>query len=199
MNRSAGYYTIAYGTENLPKEGGYVLYPNHQGKYDVPGIIATHDKPVTFVMDEKRSHIILVNEFIELISGKRLVLNDPRAAITVFQQASEEIKQGRKYILFPEGGYEENNQNVLEAFKPGSFKLAQMAKCPIVPVALIDSYKVFNSGMRGPVTTYAYYLDPIPYEEYKTMKTKDIAEMVEKLITAKIQEHTELQACQQSF
>ena len=190
MNKSAGYNTIAYGTENLPKEGGYLLYPNHQGKYDVPGIFFTHEKPVSFVMDEKRSHIILVNEFLELVDGKRLVLNDPRQAITVFQQVAAEIQQGRKYILFPEGGYEENNQNVVEEFKPGSFKLAQMAKCPIVPTVLIDSFKVFNSGHKGPATTYVYYLEPIPYEEFKSMKTKDIAKMVEDRIKAKIEEHT---------
>ncbi len=189
MNRSSGYKTIAYGLENLPKEGGYVLYPNHQGKYDVPGIFATHEKPLSFVMDENRSHIILVNEFLELVDGKRLVLNDPRQAITIFMQIAEEIKQGRKYVLFPEGGYKENNQNVVEDFKPGSFKLAQMAKCPIVPVVLIDSYKVYNSDHVGPVTTYVYYLEPIPYDEFKSMKTKDIAKKVEDLIKEKIKEH----------
>ncbi|MBQ3797981.1 MAG: 1-acyl-sn-glycerol-3-phosphate acyltransferase [Butyrivibrio sp.] len=189
MNRSSGYKTIAYGLENLPKEGGYVLYPNHQGKYDVPGIFATHDKPLSFIMDEKRSHIILVNEFLELVDGKRLILNDPRQAITIFMEIAEEIKKGRKYVLFPEGGYKENNQNVVEDFKPGSFKLAQMAKCPIVPVALIDSYKVFNSDHVGPVTTYAYYMEPIPYEDFKSMKTKDIAKQVENQIREKIKEH----------
>ena len=191
MNRSAGYNTIAYGQENLPKEGGYMLYPNHQGKYDVLGIFNTHEKPLSFVMDEKRSHIILVNEFLELVDGKRLILNDPRSTITIFKEMAEELKKGKKYILFPEGGYKENNQNIVEAFKPGSFKLAQMSKCPIVPVALVDSYKVYNSDHCGPVTTYVYYLEPIFYEDYKNMKTKDIASMVQSRITAKIKEHTE--------
>ncbi|MBO6007586.1 MAG: hypothetical protein J6P78_03360 [Lachnospiraceae bacterium] len=27
------------GTENLPKEGGYVMFPNHQGKFDTLGIM----------------------------------------------------------------------------------------------------------------------------------------------------------------
>ena len=78
MNDSAGYRTIVYGKENLPGEGGYIMYPNHQGKYDVPGIVASHDKPCSFVMDEKKSHIILVNEFLELVEGKRLKMDDLR-------------------------------------------------------------------------------------------------------------------------
>lgn len=190
MNRSMGYTTIAYGLENLPKEGGYILYPNHQGKYDVPGIFTTHPEPCAFVMDEKKSHIMLVSEFLDLVDGKRLVMDDLRQTIRIFNQIAKEIKdQGRKYILFSEGGYKENNQNVVEPFKPGSFKLAQMAKAPIVPVALYDSYKVYNSPHKGPVTTYIYYMEPIYYDEYKGLKTVEIAKIVENRIKDKIAEH----------
>lgn len=189
MNKSAGYNTIAYGIENLPKEGGYILYPNHQGKYDVLGISSTHEKPLSFIMDEKRAHLMLVNEFLRLLNGKTIYLDDPRSTIKVFQQVAEEVKSGRKYILFPEGGYKEDNRNIVEPFKAGSFKLAQMSRCPIVPVALIDSYKVYNSPHRGPVTTYVYYMEPIPYEEFKDLKTKEIAAMVEERIKNKISEH----------
>ncbi|MBR4832469.1 MAG: 1-acyl-sn-glycerol-3-phosphate acyltransferase, partial [Butyrivibrio sp.] len=82
-----------------------------------------------------------------------------------------------------------NNGNVVEPFKAGSFKVAQMSGVPIVPVALVDSYKVYNSDHVGPVTTYVYYLEPIMYDEYKGMKTKDIALMVENRIKDKIKEH----------
>ena len=189
MNKSSGYKTIAYGYDNLPKEGGYMLYPNHQGKYDVLGIFNTHKSPISFVMDEKRSHLVLVSEFLRLVDGKTISLNDPRHTITVFNEMAEELKQGKKFILFPEGGYKENNGNVVAPFKAGSFKVAQMSKVPIVPAALIDSYKVYNSDHVGPVTTYVYYLDPISYDEYKGMRSHEIAAMVEKIIKDKIAEH----------
>ncbi len=64
-----------------------------------------------------------------------------------------------------------------------------MAKVPIVPVALIDSYKVYNSDHYGPVTTYVYYLEPIMYDEYKSMKSREIAAIVENRIKDKIKEH----------
>ncbi len=190
-NKSSGYKTIAYGYENLPKEGGYMLYPNHQGKYDVLGIFNTHKRPISFVMDEKRSHLILVSQFLRLVEGKTIELNDPRHTITVFNEMAEELKQGKRFILFPEGGYKENNGNVVETFKAGSFKVAQMAKVPIVPVALVDSYKVYNSDHVGPVTTYVYYLDPIYYDDYKGMRSHEIAATVEKIIKEKIAEHLE--------
>ncbi|MCR5671114.1 MAG: 1-acyl-sn-glycerol-3-phosphate acyltransferase [Butyrivibrio sp.] len=191
MNDSMGTVTISKGQDKLPQEGGYMLYPNHQGKYDVPGIFTTHRKPLAFVIDENRSHMALVAEILKLTGGKAMRLDDPRHAIKIFQQMAEELKEGKKYILFPEGGYKENNENIVEDFKAGSFKVAKMAQVPIVPVALVDSYKVYNDGHRGPATAYVYYLDPIYYEDYKNLSTREIARMVQDRIREKIKEHEE--------
>lgn len=188
MNKTGKFKTIAYGTENLPKEGGYIMYPNHQGKYDVLGIVFTHDKPCSFVMDKKKSHTVLVREFIDLVQGKRLEIDNPRQGITIINQVAKEIQEGKRYILFPEGGYHFNNGNKLYNFKAGSFKIALKSKQPIVPICLVDSYKVFNSWHFGPTTTYVYYLDPIYYEEYKDMKSQELAEYVKARIQAKMDE-----------
>ena len=188
MNKSGKITTKAYGTENLPSEGGYMMYPNHQGKYDVLGIMTTHDKPCSFVMDKKKSHTVLVREFIDLVQGKRIEIDNPRQGMTIINQVAKEVAEGKRYILFPEGGYSFNNKNKVEGFKAGSFKIALKSKAPIVPVALIDSYKVFNTFGIGPVETQVYYLEPLYYEDYKGMKTQEIAELVRSRIISKIEE-----------
>lgn len=182
--------TVCYGKENLPEKGGYIMYPNHQGKYDALGIIISHDQPCSLVMDIKKSRSILVREFVDLVQGKRLDKSDVRQAMTVIREVANDVKAGKRYILFPEGGYEFNNKNQVADFKPGSFKSATMAKAPIVPVALIDSFKVFNSLNFKPVTTQVHFLKPIPYEEYKGMKTLEIAQLVKKRIEEEIAEYT---------
>lgn len=48
--------TEGYGIHNLPDEGGYIMCPNHQGKYDALGIMLTHDKPCSVVMDIEKSN-----------------------------------------------------------------------------------------------------------------------------------------------
>lgn len=188
MNKTGKFKTVAYGTENLPKEGGYIMYPNHQGKYDVLGIVFTHDKPCSFVMDKKKSHTVLVREFIDLVQGKRLEIDNPRQGITIINQVAQEVQEGKRYILFPEGGYHFNNGNKLYDFKAGSFKIALKSKQPIIPICLVDSYKVFNSWHFGPTTTYVYYLEPIYYDEYKDMKSQELAEYVKARIQAKMDE-----------
>ena len=190
MNKTGKITTKAYGLENLPKEGGYMMYPNQQGKYDVLGIRYTHKERCTFVMDKMKSNTMLVREFVDLVQGKRLEKDNPRQGLTIINQVAKEVAEGRKYILFPEGGYKFNNKNKVCDFKAGSFKIALKSKTPIIPIALIDSYKVFNSFHIGPITTYVHYLKPIYYEEYKNMKTQEIASLVKQRIEEKIREVT---------
>lgn len=188
MKRTGGIRTKAYGLENLPKEGGYMMYPNHQGKYDFFGIIGTHTKPCSVVMDKKKSYTIFVKEAMDLVNGKRMEIDNVRQALTIINEVAEEVAAGRRYVLFPEGGYEFNNQNKVYDFKAGCFKISLKTKTPIIPVALIDSYRVFNSFWWGPVRTQVHYLEPIYYEEYGHMKTQEIATMVQERITRKIEE-----------
>ena len=74
-------------------------------------------------------------------------------------------------------------------FKGGTFKSALRSRCPIVPVALIDCFKPFDTHTIRPVTVQIHYLPPIPWEEYQGMRTKEIARMVRERIEAVVQEN----------
>lgn len=54
------------------------------------------------------------------------------------------------------------------------------AKCSIIPVAIIDSYKAFDAGSTENVCVQIHYLEPIMYDEYKMLKTTEVAEIVKK-------------------
>lgn len=178
MNRRGRIRTKAYGEENLPKEGGYVMFANHQGKYDALGIMLTHKKPCSVVMDDARSHMPLVKQFIDLVQGKRLKLDDLRQASGIIREVSDEVKQGRKFIIFPSGGYQHRNGNFVDPFKAGSFKSAMRAKAPIVPVALIDSWKVFDLWSLRSIETKVIYMKPLYYEDYKDLSSVEVCDMV---------------------
>jgi 1-acyl-sn-glycerol-3-phosphate acyltransferase len=99
----------------------------------------------------------------------------------VIIDVSKEVEKGRNYIIFPEGTRSKNG-NQLGEFKAGSFKAATKAKCPIVPVALIDSFKPFDTNSTKPVTVQVHILKPLIYDDYKDMKSVEIAEEVKKRI-----------------
>ena len=75
----------------------------------------------------------------------------------------------------------------MQDFMAGSFKCAVRAKAPIVPVAIIDSYKAFGINSLRKVRTQVHFLEPIFYEEYAGMKTTEIADLVKARIAEKIQ------------
>jgi len=175
--RNARVKTKCFGMENLPNEGGYIMYSNHQGKFDALGIIHGHDKPCSIAMDLKRSKMILTSEFVDVLDGIRLNRDDLREQLKSIRRMAEEVKNGRRFILFPEGGYA-NNGNALQEFLPGAFKAAIWSKQPIVPVALVDSYKSFGRNSLRLVTSQVHFLKPLLYEDYKDLSTKEIAELV---------------------
>ena len=187
LMKKTGYIrTEGFGLENLPKEGGYVLYPNHQGKYDGYSIISCHEKPLTAVMDREMSYCVLIDEIIESLRGKRLDIRDVRQGLKIINAVAEEVKQGRRYIIFPEGAYDDRKHNTLWDFKLGCFKAATKASVPIVPVALVDSYKAYNSWTPFPVKTQVHFLQPLYPEEYRDMNTTQISAVVKTRIGEKL-------------
>ena len=177
--------TITTGMENLPKQGGYIMYANHQGKYDALGILASHEKACTLVMDLEASRNLVNHLFINLIAGKELDKKDPRQQVESIRAVTKEIRTGRRYLLFPEGGYTDNG-NELQFFHTGSFKIPLMAKCPVIPVVIFDSYRAFTENSLRRLHTQVHYLAPIPYEEYAGMKSKELCELVYARISEKL-------------
>ena len=153
MQKRGHIKTEAFGRENIPEEGGCVLYPNHQGKYDSYGIVSACELPLTVAMDREMSYFMLVSEIVDTLGGKRMDIRDTRHGLRIINEIAAEVKEGRRYIIFPEGAYDDCKHNSLWDFKPGCFKAAIRAQAPIVPVALIDSYKVYNSPTLLPVKT----------------------------------------------
>jgi 1-acyl-sn-glycerol-3-phosphate acyltransferase len=177
FKKNARIKTISYGEEHLPEEGGYIMYSNHQGKYDAVGIISSHEKPCSVVMDEERSRIILANQFVELLEGVRLSRTDFKQQVKSAKTIQNGVEHGKRYIYFPEGKYERNG-NKLQEFRPGAFNCAKKAKAPIVPVAIYDSHIPFDFNSIRKVTTQVYFLEPIYYDEYEDKTTQEISEMV---------------------
>ena len=186
MMRNGRIKTESFGQELLPAEGGYVMYSNHQGKYDTLGIMNAHPTPCPIVMDYDRSQLPIVDPFIDLVKGKRLDKTDMKSQMKTILEIVEEVKAGRRYIVFPEGGYD-HNKNDVQDFMPGSFKCATKAKAPIVPVAIIDSYKPFGINSLRKVKTQVHFLTPIFFEEYNGMTTPQIAELVKERIVEVIE------------
>lgn len=185
----AGRVTIeSHGLENIPKENGFVFFPNHQGLFDVLVFLESCPVPFSFVIKKEASNVILLKQVIAALRSVSIDRDDIRQSMQVISQVAEEVKNGRNFLIFAEGTRSKMGNRLLP-FKGGTFKSAVKAKCPIVPCALIDSFKPFDEKSIAPVTVKLIYLPPILYEEYASMKTPEIADMVKQRIETAIAQY----------
>lgn len=170
-----------FGKENIPQESGMLMYANHQGMFDIVAIAATWDTCLAAVLKKELKDVPLLKEIIACTKSFPMDREDVRQSLTVIQAVTQEVKNGRNYLIFPEGTRSKTGNRMGE-FHGGSFRCALKAKCPILPVAFVDSFKVLDQKGSKPVTVQIHYLKPIPYEEYKDLKTVEIAELVKSRI-----------------
>ena len=175
------------GQENIPQEGGFMLYSNHQGMFDSLAVATTCDVPLGVVLKKELINIPFLHQVALCTKSFAMDREDLRQSLTVIRQVTEELKAGRSYLLFPEGTRSRKGNEMLP-FHPGSFRCAVKAKCPIVPVALIDCFQVLDQKGSKPVSVQIHYLPPIPYEEYQAMDTTQLSRLVHDRIEEKIRQ-----------
>ena len=175
-NRGGRVKIHAEGMENLPDKNGFIFYPNHQGLFDVLAVLESCPRPFTVVT---------------IMRAKAIDRENVRQGMQVILDVVKEVREGRNYLIFAEGT-RSKVENVPQEFKGGSFKAAIKAKCPIVPVAIIDAFKPFDRQSIAPVTVQVYYMKPIYYEQYKDMKSTELASYVKEQITEEIGRHLDV-------
>ncbi len=165
------------GIENIPTEGGCMLYGNHQGMFDVVAIAGSCPVPLAVVYKKELSNVPLLKQIYACTGSYAMDREDPRQSLQVIQAVTQEVSRGRRFVIFPEGTRSKQG-NVMGPFHGGSFRCALKAKCPIVPMAFIDSFRVLDEKGSAPMRVQLHYLKPIPYEEYQGLKTVELAELV---------------------
>ena len=177
------------GLENLPEEDGFMLYGNHQSLFDVVAIASTWTRPLAAVLKKELGDVPLLKQIRLCTNSFLMDREDVRQSLEVIQNVTKEVQTGRNYLIFPEGTRSKKG-NEMGEFHGGSFRCAVKAKCPIVPFALIDSFKVLDQKGSAPVKVQLHYLKPIAYEEFAGLKATEVAALVKERIQAAIDEHT---------
>ena len=175
-----------HGQENIPREENFVFFPNHQGLFDVLSIIEASDRPFSVVAKIEVKNIFFLKQVFAIMKAKFMDRDDVRQSLKVILSVTDEVKAGRNFLIFPEGTRSKNGNHPGD-FKGGSFKCAMNARCPIVPVAMLNSYQAFDTNSIHPVTVQVHFLEPLYYEDYKDMKSTEIAKIVRARIVERIE------------
>lgn len=187
VNKGGRTRPIFVGLENIPEETT-MFVSNHQGRYDGIGIYSSlKDRPTSFLALESTMHAPMYYEFFQLLEAIYIDSNNPRSQVYATNKMTDKLKEGRNFIVFVEGGYEDNRNN-LQEFKTGALKSAYDANVSITPVVLYDSWKVYGISSLKIIEPEIHYLKSIPYEEYKDMTRRELADMIKERMQEKLNE-----------
>ena len=149
--------------------------------FDVVALASDWERPLAAVLKKELADVPMLKQIRECTHSFAMDREDVRQSLTVIKNVTEQVQKGRNFLIFPEGTRSKNG-NCMGEFHGGSFRAAMKAQCPIVPLCFIDSFKVLDEKGSKPVSVQMHYLKPIPYEEYKDMKTVEVAELVKSRI-----------------
>lgn len=183
--RSGNIDLKVYGQENIPKENGFMLYANHQGMFDIMAVAATCDNPFGVVLKKELYNIPFLRQLVDCTFSFPMDREDLKQSLSVILDVIKEIRKKRNYLIFPEGTRSRQGNQMLE-FHGGSFKCPIKTKCPVIPIAIIDSYKVLDQKGSKRVAVQVHYLPPIYYEEYQGLSASGLSEMVRARIEERV-------------
>lgn len=145
------------GTENIPKKTPFIAASNHASYADdlmIPYVIVneTNKEFNTFVNSRFWENFFLkkfLNHYdvipVDVTKSKSKKKKTSKKA---FIRALESIKNGKNFMIFPEGS--RTCDNKLQRGKTGVARLALLAKVPVVPFGIVGSYDILPKGAFFP-------------------------------------------------
>ncbi len=164
--------------ENIPEKDGCVYIANHQGYADIVALIVALDgRQVGFIAKDSLEKVPYLGKWIKLIRGIFIKRGDTREALKSMKEGVRLVKEGYNLAIFPEGTRSRGPK--MGKFKAGSFKLATMAKAPIVPVSISGSYKCFEElGYHQPATIKVMFHPAINTKELSRQEIMEIEKSI---------------------
>ncbi len=119
----------------VPKEGGVLLTPNHVSFVDALMLIASLDRPVRFIVDQSYFDYWLFRPFMKSMGNIPISSSGgPRVLLKALREAGQYLDDGEVVCIFPEGQI--TRIGSLLPFRRGFERIARNRQSPIVPVYL---------------------------------------------------------------
>lgn len=171
----------AKGLENLPKDGPYILAPNHQSFMDgliVPSFLSKKAIDNTYYYAKSRHVRQGWKKY--LAARHNIIIMDMSSLKDSIQQLGEVLKQGKNLAIFPEGTRTKTGK--VGKFKKTFAILSKELNVPVIPVVISGAFEAYPRGSKflkrhKIVIEYMPSMVSAPTESYE-----DFADKVRKVI-----------------
>ncbi len=131
-----------YGKENIP-EGGAVFVSNHFRAIDCGFIARISSKNTKYLAKKEIFNNKLFAKIVKSYGGIPIDRENPD--IKSLLEAVKTIKAGNKLLIFPEGTRNVSGTNKLQEIKGGTVVFSVKARCPIVPIMMLNKARIFRT------------------------------------------------------
>jgi len=183
----AGVFLKVKGADNIPKNGSYIICPNHSSFLDIFCLYRIFRQYFVFTGKKEIERWPLFH--IYYTSGMNILIdrNSPTGSIHAQKRMLHEIDNKNPLVIFPEGTISKLAP-VMAPFKTGAFAIAIQKKIPIVPVTFVNNWKLLQrtgiwKGRAGPGISKVIIHQPINTTELCKADTERLKKMVEETIS----------------
>lgn len=185
---TAGAKVTVLGRENIPQDRACLFTSNHRSYADIPLGYTTVGHLTGFIAKKEIAKVPSLSWWMKNMNCLFLDREDNRQALKTILTAIDNIKDGYSMFVMPEGT--RNHETDMLPFKEGTFKIAEKACCPIVPVAISNSdalYELHKPWIRK-ANVVIHYGKPIMPEDISKEERRTIGAHVRDIVAGMLEE-----------
>jgi len=133
------------GSENIPKNGSFIVSCNHFNRLDPPFVIFAIKKPINFLMASDQPRVEAQIMWAPWLYGF-IPTNRQNIAPTTIKNSLAALKNGEIVGIFPEGAATEQ---IIRPAKKGAAYLAMRTGVEILPMSIIGMDNIWDNWFKG--------------------------------------------------
>ncbi|MDO4331819.1 MAG: lysophospholipid acyltransferase family protein [Eubacteriales bacterium] len=179
----AGTQITYLGEERIPLDTPVLYVGNHRSYFDILMTYVRVPRPTGYIAKKEMLRYPLLVNWMKNLHCLFLDRDDLKEGMKTILAAIDKMKSGISICIFPEG----TRNRVPDTFLPfhaGSLKVAEKAKCPIVPMAIVNAGDIFEDHLPKikkvkVIIEYGepIYTDRLSREEKKQLNDRVVEEI----------------------
>ncbi|HXA81804.1 MAG TPA: lysophospholipid acyltransferase family protein [Methylomirabilota bacterium] len=163
--RAAGVRIKVKGAERIPA-GTVIFAANHTSAADPPAVVGAIPRRIAILLKRSLFGYPIVGQAFHLAQFIPVDRFDRDSAIVSLEKATEAIKSGQSFLIYPEGTRSPDGR--LQEFKKGTAVMAIKAGVPLVPIACSNAHRIMKKRELKiyPGEILVEFLSPIDSTQY---------------------------------
>lgn len=175
----AGTQITYLGEDRIPKDTAVLYVGNHRSYFDILMTYVRVPRPTGYIAKKEMLRWPLLVNWMKNLHCLFLDRDDVKEGMKTILAAIDKMKAGISICIFPEG----TRNRVPDTFLPfhaGSLKIAEKAKCPIIPMAIVNAGDIFEDHLPKikKVKVIIEYGEPIYTDQLSRDEKKQLNDRV---------------------